>query len=232
MSQATRSLTTVPFQGANLIVREGRTPADTMIAMKPLVEGMGLNWETQRQRMTRHPVLKEGTCVIQVPSAGGPQDMLFLPLMRLNFFLATIHPERVADDAVRERVIAYQTQCADVLFKEFFGKRLAAVEKTGSARGRNLRTRRQRLGLTIGALAGLSGVTQKTIQLIEEGGSTGQEKTWSALDDALEKVRLAKKAERDRRNATVRLQFTVPADQAATVCAFVSKLLNKPAGEA
>ncbi|MQX38547.1 phage antirepressor N-terminal domain-containing protein [Roseospira navarrensis] len=231
MSQANHFLTTVPFEGANLIVRPGRTPVDTLVAMKPLVEGMGLEWEGQRQRIARHPVLKGSTSVFQVETGAGPRDTLFLPLIRVNFFLATIHPERVTDEAVRKTVIAYQTRCADVLFKEFFGKAVAASQRTTTARGRSLRTRRQRLGLSGQQLANLSGVSDNTIRRIEDGEREGSERTWLALDSALQAARRDIKAERDRKNATVRLQFTVPVDKAGAVCNYVSSILQSEKAE-
>ncbi|MQX38603.1 phage antirepressor N-terminal domain-containing protein [Roseospira navarrensis] len=231
MSQANHSLTTVPFEGANLIVQRGRTPADTLVAMKPLVEGMGLEWEPQRKRIARHPVLKEGTVIMEAPSNGGPQDTLALPLIRVNFFLATIHPERVTDEAVRKTVIAYQTRCADVLFKAFFGERVAASQRTSTPRGRSLKTRRQRLGLTSQQLADLSGVSDNTIRRIEDGKHDGSEKTWLTLDSALQAARRDIKAEQERRNATVRLQFTVPVAKAGAVCNYVSSILNPSEGE-
>lgn len=115
-------LTAVDFHGATLLAVRGETPAETMVAMKPVVEGMGLDWEGQRQRIARNPVLAKGACEIQVPSADGPQAMTALPLSRLSFWLATIQPNKVPDAETRARVIRYQEECADVLFAHFFGQ--------------------------------------------------------------------------------------------------------------
>jgi hypothetical protein len=51
------------------------------------------------------------------------------------------------------------------------------------------------------------------------------------LDQAMEAVRLDRKAEKDRKNATIRLQFTVPVDKAGAVCDFVAALLQPTEGE-
>jgi len=117
-----KSLTTVDFHGATLTVLRGASPADTLVAMKPVVEGMGLNWEKQRIKIRNHPVLVPTLRVVPFGSSGGEQDSIALPLNRLNFWLATIHPNRVPDPETRARVIAYQTECADALFDHFFGK--------------------------------------------------------------------------------------------------------------
>ncbi|CAO3437234.1 phage antirepressor N-terminal domain-containing protein [Azospirillum doebereinerae] len=115
-------LTTINFHGATLIARRGATPAETLVAMKPVAEGMGLSWQGQHAKLTEHPVLSEGIKDIVIPSEGGPQAMTALPLSRLNFWLATIHPNKVPDLEARERIIRYQRECADALFAHFFGK--------------------------------------------------------------------------------------------------------------
>jgi len=118
-------LTTIDFHGAKLVAIAGDRPENTLVAMPPIVEGMGLNWEGQRKKIMAHPVLSKGASVTVVPSEGGPQEMTCLSLDLLNFWLATIHPDRIKDEAVRAKVIEYQTECARVLFNHFFGKAIA-----------------------------------------------------------------------------------------------------------
>lgn len=117
-----KNITTVDFHGTTLIAQKGVTPADTMIAMKPVVDGVGLDWSYQYRKIISHPVLSKGVAVIAIPSEGGLQEMISVPLNRLNFWLATIHPNRIKDKDIRARVIEYQTECADALFEYFFGK--------------------------------------------------------------------------------------------------------------
>lgn len=123
-----RSLITLDFHGATLVVRRGETPETTMVAMKPVVEGMGLAWQPQHRKMVEHPVLK--TCVtnsmMQMLGDAQAREWAFMPLNRLNFWLATIQPNKVPDPATRARVIEYQAECADALFHHFFGKAVAA----------------------------------------------------------------------------------------------------------
>lgn len=116
------AITTIPFHGANIMVQPGDTPETTMVAMKPVVEGMGLDWSYQFRKLKDHPVLSKGVAVIAIPSEGGLQESVALPLNRLHFWLATIHPSRIDDAAVRERVIVYQEEAADILFDHFFGR--------------------------------------------------------------------------------------------------------------
>lgn len=114
-------LTTVDFHGAKLVAVKGNTPAETLVAMKPIVEGMGLDWSSQHAKVMRHPVLSKGIQHIAIPSAGGVQETTAIPLNRLSLWLATVHPDKVRAD-VRDVVIQYQEECADVLFAHFFAK--------------------------------------------------------------------------------------------------------------
>lgn len=66
--------------------------------------------------------------MMDIPSAGGQQKAVCLPLTRLNFWLATIEANRVRPE-IRETILAYQRECADALFAHFFGDAMAETEK-------------------------------------------------------------------------------------------------------
>ncbi|AQU86232.1 hypothetical protein B0W47_00780 [Komagataeibacter nataicola] len=128
------ALTTIDFHGSNLIAIPGDRPETTLVAMKPVAEGMGLDWEAQRKKLERHPVLKTCTSIKEVQMMGDDQERehTFLCLEMINFWLATIHPDRIKNEATRAKVIEYQTECARVLFNHFFGKALARGEQPAS----------------------------------------------------------------------------------------------------
>lgn len=113
-------LTIVDFHGTSLIAQKGESPTTTLVAMRPIVEGMGLDWSAQYRKIRRNAVLRKGIAVMATPSARGPQDALALPLSRLNFWLATVDADRIKNADTRARVIEYQEECADVLFAHFF----------------------------------------------------------------------------------------------------------------
>lgn len=119
-------ITTIGFHGADLIVRAGDSPSTTLVAMKPVVEGMRLDWKSQHAKLKVHPVL--GSTVVEITMVaedGKPRAMTALPLNRLHFWLATIQPNKVKPE-IRERVITFQTEAADVLFEHFFGQMIRA----------------------------------------------------------------------------------------------------------
>lgn len=115
-------ITTLNFHGTDILIRAGKTPAETLVAMKPVVEGMGLTWASQFVKLKAHPVLGPTISEIETVAEDGKlRTMAALPLNRLHFWLATIHANKVKP-ALRETVITYQTEAADVLFEHFFGK--------------------------------------------------------------------------------------------------------------
>jgi len=89
------------------------------VAMRPVVEGMGLAWQTQHRKLT---ALAERFCitfmVTQLPDDDQAREYLCIPLERLFGWLMTIHPTRVKP-ALRDKVIAYQRECDRVLFHHF-----------------------------------------------------------------------------------------------------------------
>ncbi|KEC75481.1 phage antirepressor protein [Rhizobium leguminosarum bv. phaseoli CCGM1] len=125
------NIVTVNFRGDQLYGFENDD--GTFVALKPIVESMGMSWEGQRQRVNRDPILSEGTCVMQVPfGRGGDQECTCLKLELVNGWLFTIDTARIKDEAVREKVILYQRECYSVLAKHFASKHAGiSAPKTG-----------------------------------------------------------------------------------------------------
>ncbi|WP_112070707.1 phage antirepressor N-terminal domain-containing protein [Klebsiella grimontii] len=102
----------VPFHGAHLyIVNHNGEP---YTPMKPIVEGMGLDWKSQHKKLSQR--FKKGMVEITIPSAGGAQAMICLALRKLNGWLQTISPNKVRTE-IRDSVIQYQEECDDVLYE-------------------------------------------------------------------------------------------------------------------
>ena len=81
----------VPFHGQKLLARRGETAAMTLVPLRPVVVGMGLNWSGQYLRINRHPVLRAAVCMMQTTTANGKiYEAVALPLDRVNFWLATM----------------------------------------------------------------------------------------------------------------------------------------------
>ena len=108
----------VDFHGDRLVVIQMDGIEYTPV--KPVCEFLGLDWESQRQRIERDEVLTESACVIQAPSVGGLQQMVCLPLDYLNGWLFGVDVGRIRPE-LRERMILYKRECYRVLAQAFRG---------------------------------------------------------------------------------------------------------------
>jgi hypothetical protein len=103
----------VPFHGNDLLLVE--VGGDPFTPMKPLVEGMGLDWRSQQRKLAS---IQErwGMVIMTIPSQSGDQETLCMPLRKLPGWLMTIHPTRVKSE-IREKILQYQNECDDVLWE-------------------------------------------------------------------------------------------------------------------
>lgn len=102
----------VEFQGAqHLTIFDGE---QVRVAMKPLVEALGIDWVSQYKRINRDPLLSEGMVKMTMPSERGMQETVTLPIDLMHGWLFTLTVSKVREDA-RERILAYQRECYQVL---------------------------------------------------------------------------------------------------------------------
>ncbi|CAD6036954.1 hypothetical protein EGD47_21020 [Salmonella enterica] len=83
------------------------------VAMRPVVESIGLDWASQTVKLNKERE-KYGCCDIATPSRGGIQNMLCIPLRKLNGWLFSINPNKVKA-TIRDKLISYQEECFAVL---------------------------------------------------------------------------------------------------------------------
>jgi hypothetical protein len=113
-TQAVSRQIKVPFHGAELYVVE--QDGQPYTPMKPIVEGIGVSWQGQHAKLAANGA-RWGIKNILIPSIGGSQATVCLPLRKLPGWLMTMEPNKVRDAIVRERVIQYQNECDDVLWQ-------------------------------------------------------------------------------------------------------------------
>lgn len=82
--------------------------------MKPIVDNLGLNWGSQSAKLKANEG-RWGIAMIAIPSAGGDQEMVCMPVRKLPAYLNTINPRKVSA-ALREKIIQYQEESDDVLW--------------------------------------------------------------------------------------------------------------------
>lgn len=90
-----------------------------VVALKPICENMGLQWEAQLKRIKRHPVLNSTMSIMDMVAEDGKnREMICLPLSMLNGWLFGIDSNRVKPE-IKDTVIAYQEKCFKVLADHF-----------------------------------------------------------------------------------------------------------------
>lgn len=91
------------------------------VAMKPICENIGLQWEAQLRRIKRNHILSKGMSIMDIPSKGGIQQYVCLPLGLLNGWLMGVDISKVKLE-IKDTLIKYQLECYDVLYKHFMPK--------------------------------------------------------------------------------------------------------------
>ncbi|EMQ8345590.1 phage antirepressor Ant [Escherichia coli] len=102
----------VSFNGQQIITAMAAGAA--YVAMKPIVENLGMSWGTQQQKLMKQ--LDKFNCIHMnmVAADGKLRKLLCLPLKKLNGWLFSINPEKVRAD-IRDKLIQYQEECFTVL---------------------------------------------------------------------------------------------------------------------
>ncbi|MFI7960058.1 phage antirepressor N-terminal domain-containing protein, partial [Acinetobacter baumannii] len=98
---------------ADLVIIEFNNQPFT--AMRPIVEGMGLTWQSQYEKLKQRfsSVITE---IVTTGKDGKQYNMVCLPVRKLFGWLMTISPNKVNPE-IRDTVIMYQQECDDVLWE-------------------------------------------------------------------------------------------------------------------
>ena len=110
MAKAT--LSPVQFHGSTIFVVTHN--GEPYAPIKPIVEDMGLNWQSQQAKLTANRE-RWGIAIITIPSAGGQQQCTCMPVRKLPAFFASINPNKVRPE-LRDRIRLYQDECDDALW--------------------------------------------------------------------------------------------------------------------
>lgn len=114
----------VPFHGDGLYLVS--YDGEPFVPMKPVVEGMGLDWASQFTKIKQR--FAKGIVEIAIPSKGGIQSMTCLAFRKFAGWLHTINVGKVRAD-LREKVARYQEECDDVLYQYWIGKQVVNARK-------------------------------------------------------------------------------------------------------
>lgn len=125
---------TIPFYEDDLIVQLGED-GEIYVALRPIVEALGLDWSAQYRRIGRDPVLSEEMKMISVAVTAtqmrqrgeGAKSYLCLPKQFISGFLFGINANRVREE-LRARIIQWQREAHLFLDAAFTGDAESALE--------------------------------------------------------------------------------------------------------
>ena len=103
----------IPFHGNEIIAVEKN--GKKYVAMKPIVTALGLEWNKQLELIKRDAVLSEGMTITGIPSEGGIQESVCLPLEYLNGWLFKVSANRYKGKR-RQVIELYQRECYHALY--------------------------------------------------------------------------------------------------------------------
>jgi hypothetical protein len=129
-----REVVRIPFHKTELFAFSGDTPETAMVAMQPIVDGMGLDWKSQQKTMKNHPVIRDAvsTYTLRLPTDDRARKHTFMQVQMIRFWMGQINPNLVRAQ-LRSDLIVYQKECAQVLHAHFSGSTASAIGSRGSS---------------------------------------------------------------------------------------------------
>jgi hypothetical protein len=94
------------------------------VAMRRIVENMGLAWQSQHPKLLQQTVKFNCHDIITMAADGKERGMLCMPVEKLPLWLACINSNKVRDGAVRVKIELYQSESA-VALHDFWTKGIA-----------------------------------------------------------------------------------------------------------
>ena len=92
---------------------------EKLVPIRPICDALGVDFEGQRQRISRDEILSPTAFMTKAVGADGKdREMVCLPIKFVFGWLFTIDTSRVNEEA-RESVINYKLKCYDVLYNYF-----------------------------------------------------------------------------------------------------------------
>lgn len=107
-------IATIEFHGAGLTTFMAY--GEPHVAMRPIVEGMGLAWQSQIDKLNAQPQKFNCHHIMTVAEDGKTRSMLSMPVRKLNLWLASINPNKIRRPDIRSKVELYQEESAQALF--------------------------------------------------------------------------------------------------------------------
>lgn len=118
----TASLIPIDFHSDRIFLIE--QDGEPFVPLRPICDALGLAWKPQFVKLTSVSRWKTTLMVTQMPGDDQQREVLCLPLRKLPAWLFSVSAARVKP-ALRDKLIAYQAECDDVLWRHFMGEQTA-----------------------------------------------------------------------------------------------------------
>lgn len=107
---------TIHFGGAQIPTIKHPENGIIYVAVKPIVDALGIDWKNQHEKITYYKDEYE-PIILDVPQEhlNRTYAQVCIPLSRVNSFLFSINYRRIENKEARERIRLYQMECHDVL---------------------------------------------------------------------------------------------------------------------
>jgi hypothetical protein len=125
----------VPVCGYTLFVARADTP---LVPLRPICDVLGLNWKSQHQKLISHPTY--APCVVMITThdtTGRLQEMVAMVAEMVPLWLATIHPNKVAEK-VRKTLVSFQMTSARLLYAAWISEKKGLPKHTGKRPNKEL----------------------------------------------------------------------------------------------
>jgi len=106
----------MPFDGNRVEVIKDEQ-GNAWVSVRSVCLGIGVDNKTQRRKIENNPTFNRGH-MTSVAADGKNRIVFCISLSHLNLWLGSINPSRT-QEPMRSSLIAYQRECAEVLFKHF-----------------------------------------------------------------------------------------------------------------
>ena len=125
---------TIPFYEDNLIIQLGED-GEIYVALRPIVQALGLSWGSQLNRIKRDAVLSKKMKTLSVfvtntqgEAEGQDREIICLPKQYMSGFLFGISAGRIKDKNLRAKVVQFQEEAHLFLDAAFTGDANSAME--------------------------------------------------------------------------------------------------------
>jgi hypothetical protein len=109
-------LVQIPFRDGEILAVE--IDGKPHIVLRPALEAIGLDYSTQLAKLRGRSWACVGLCPTQMPGDTQRREVVTVDVRTFLMLLATIDERRVADE-VRPKLVAFQSEVADVIERHF-----------------------------------------------------------------------------------------------------------------